>query len=313
MRPVVRIRISIRLSGDRNSYSDSATAVPPTQGANAKISITLFNSGFMPAIFLSRFQTRSNSGQPQVDRSIVKTDIPDHRPNQFFVCRELAVLHRAAKQVAQDAPEILVARIRHEGARVGDHAYESRQQSAVRQRVELPLDAFLLIEKPPAAAKLQFAGNTAILEIANHGRKNVVVVGVGVVNDHPRQLPSLVKTVEICGQGFRLRPVTDRIEARVPAHHLKHASVRISIRAEVQLFGPTSFRVEGPEEKHQKARKSSRLRRRHFLARPGSVEDLFSFALRAGIDEAIIQSVVGESAAALVKVVVALAQGVQEA
>ena len=33
-----------------------------------------------------------------------------------------------------------------------------REQSGVRERVELPLDAVLLIEEPPAAAELDLAG-----------------------------------------------------------------------------------------------------------------------------------------------------------
>ena len=71
----------------------------------------------------------------------------------------LAVLDVAADQVAEHAAEILVARVGHERARVGQHADEAREQAAVGQRVHLPFHAFLLVEEPPAGAELDLAGD----------------------------------------------------------------------------------------------------------------------------------------------------------
>ena len=103
----------------------------------------------------------------------------------------------APEQVAEHAAEVLVPRVGHERARVGQHADEVREQADVRQRVDLPLDAFLLIEKPPAAAELHPAGERSVLEVADHRRQRVVVHRVVVVEDGLRQRALLLELIEI--------------------------------------------------------------------------------------------------------------------
>ena len=60
-----------------------------------------------------------------------------------------------------------MARIRHERARVCDHADESRQQARIRKRLDLPVDAVLLIEEPPCAAVLNLPRRFSILEASD--------------------------------------------------------------------------------------------------------------------------------------------------
>src|SRR6266849_5124782 len=57
--------------------------------------------------------------QPQILLRVGVADIANHWANQGVVVRDFAILDVLANEVAEHAPEILVARIRHEGARVG--------------------------------------------------------------------------------------------------------------------------------------------------------------------------------------------------
>ena len=57
----------------------------------------------------------------------------------------------------------------HETSRVSQHPDEASDQAGVRQGVDLPLHAFLLIEVPPARPKLHLARNSTTLEVTNHG------------------------------------------------------------------------------------------------------------------------------------------------
>src|SRR5262249_53556398 len=96
-------------------------------------------------------------------------DIPNHGADQFFVVRDQALLDVAANEFAQGGAKIFMARIAHKGPRIGDHADEAGQQAEIRERVYLPFHAFLLVEEPPARAVLNFAGDGAVLEVADHG------------------------------------------------------------------------------------------------------------------------------------------------
>ena len=93
------------------------------------------------------------------------------------------VLDIGAKQVAEDAAEVLVARIGEKAAGIGEHADEAAEEAEVGEGVDLPLHGLLLIEEPPAAAELHFAGDGAVLEVAEQGAEGVVVGGIEVVDD----------------------------------------------------------------------------------------------------------------------------------
>src|SRR5262245_21512518 len=53
-------------------------------------------------------------GEPKILAGIAVTNIPNHRSHQHFIVGNLPALHVSPEQVAQDATEIIVARIRHE-------------------------------------------------------------------------------------------------------------------------------------------------------------------------------------------------------
>ncbi len=92
-----------------------------------------------------------------------------------------------------------MAGVGEEGAAVGDHAHELAQQSQVGEGVKLALHAVLGVEVPPGGAELHFAGDAAVLEVAQHGGDQVVVHGVVVVEDCLGQVVVAVEAVEKLG------------------------------------------------------------------------------------------------------------------
>src|SRR5450756_1409950 len=88
-------------------------------------------------------------------RSSAASDVYKRQVGQF------AVFHVATDEIAKGAAEIFVARIRHERARVRDHADEALEQAETGERVRLPLHAFLLVEYPPRRGELDFSGHRA--------------------------------------------------------------------------------------------------------------------------------------------------------
>ena len=141
-----------------------------------------------------------------------------------------------------------MARERHERARVGEHSDKPAEEAVVRKRVELPLDSLFLIEEPPAAAELNFAGRFSVLKAADRGGENKIVDGIVVVDDRFRQRVFLLEQVEIFAQGFGLRPIADVVVAGVGAERLGRAGVYVAQSAEVQLLRPILFGVETAEE-----------------------------------------------------------------
>ena len=54
------------------------------------------------------------------------------------------------------------------------------------KRVQLPLDPFLLIQKPPAAPELNLARRRAVLKAADRRRERKIVDRIVVVDDRAR-------------------------------------------------------------------------------------------------------------------------------
>src|SRR3954447_14274202 len=88
--------------------------------------------------------------EAKVLRSVRVADAAHDAADKLLVVGNEALFNVCAEQVAEHAAEIFVARERHPRARIRDHADEAGEQPGVRQRVELPLDGFLLVEEPPA-------------------------------------------------------------------------------------------------------------------------------------------------------------------
>jgi hypothetical protein len=203
-------------------------------------------------------------------------------------------------------------RIRHERARVRDHADEAREQAGVRQRIQLPFHAFLLIQKPPAAAELYLAGNLAVLKVADHGGEGIIVDGIDVIDDGLRQCVFHLQAVEVCAQRGHLRPIADRIEARCPVRPLAAGACwRCDRRPDAVAWSSLSPRP-APEEQHHVRRELRVLHRAGRLPVARPVEDGGRRRLGAEIRIAAVQPVVGEARAQGVKIVVPPPQRIGE-
>src|SRR2546426_12059336 len=127
-------------------------------------------------------------------------------------------------------------RVGHERTRICHHADETREQAEVRKRVELPLDSFLLIEKPPGGAELNFPWNRPVLKVANQGSKHVIVRRIVVVKNRLRQSLLPVELVQISRQGRGLRKIANGIKARVRPKPAQPPRVVVAQRANMQLL-----------------------------------------------------------------------------
>ena len=65
----------------------------------------------------------------KVAAGVVVRDILDHAREDLHVGRQQTALDIVGEQVAEDATELLVARIREERTAVGKHTYETTQQT----------------------------------------------------------------------------------------------------------------------------------------------------------------------------------------
>lgn len=82
--------------------------------------------------------------QAKILYGVSQANVLDHLANEFLVIRKHACFHLGSEQIAQDSPEIFMAREGHERARVRDHPDKIGQKAAVRQCVDLPLNPFFL-------------------------------------------------------------------------------------------------------------------------------------------------------------------------
>src|SRR5580658_2575374 len=258
-----------------------------------------------------RLRSDGRQGESKILHGIVIADISDHRAYHLLVVGQLSSFHFAAQEVTQDAPKILMARKRHEGTRVRRHAHEARQQSAVRQCIQLPLDTFLLVKKPPGATKLELACQAAVLEVADHGGKNVIVGRVKVIKNHLWQPIFPVQSIQIIGERSGLPPIANRIKSGVPPQPTEHTRIGIAIGAEVQLFCPAFLGVEAAEEQHEKAGELGGFEGCWLAAAAHFLKDLLRLALGTGLGIAEIYTVIGEPASVPVEIVVAFAESLK--
>ena len=97
---------------------------------------------------------------------IIIAYILNHTIQAFLVIRKEPLLHIIAKQIAEQAAEILMTRIRQERTAVGKHSDKTAQQAEYRQCIHLSCHTVKLIIKPPAATKLNLARARTILEVS---------------------------------------------------------------------------------------------------------------------------------------------------
>src|SRR5947209_4623265 len=156
-------RSKIEATESRSARSASARATPTTFApascsASAMAAPRPREAPVTMAVLPSR---RNRSKAPQLQSEIFagieERNVLRQPAEQLAVVGQQASAHVIAEEIAHQAAEILVARVREEAARVGDHADESREQTHVRQRADLRRHAVDLIEEPPRGAVLHLS------------------------------------------------------------------------------------------------------------------------------------------------------------
>src|SRR6478609_8433410 len=93
---------------------------------------------------------------------------------------------------------------------------------------------------------------------------------------------------------------------------VEHAAIGVAIGAQVQLLGPSFFRVKMAKEDHQVARELVCFLPAQGLSAPQPGKGSGRFSLSAGFGITVVQAMIREPAAVLMEVVVPLAQRCQE-
>ena len=98
---------------------------------------------------------RQVSLEVEISLRVIVADVFHHLCDKLhFLGGQLAVFHVLTDEVAQAAAEVFVARVGEERAAVGQHAYETAQQTEYREGVHLAFHAVELVVEPPSAAEL---------------------------------------------------------------------------------------------------------------------------------------------------------------
>ena len=118
----------------------------------------------------------------EVGLCVVVADVGYHLSDEGHLAfGQQSGLHIAANHAAEAAAEVLMAGVGEERAAVGQHAHKAAEQPLQREGIHLALHSIKLVVEPPAASKLDFAWLGALLEVACHGGKHLVVRGIDAV------------------------------------------------------------------------------------------------------------------------------------
>ncbi len=109
---------------------------------------------------------------------VVVGDVFHHSIEALHICWYQAFLNIVAQEVTKQTTEIFMTRIRKERAAVGEHSYETTQQTKHRKGIHLTLHSVELVIEPPTGTKLNLTGTRTILEVTKHGGNNLICAGV---------------------------------------------------------------------------------------------------------------------------------------
>ena len=251
---------------------------------------------------------------------IVVADVLDHLTDEGqFAFWQFAALDVLAKHVAEQAAEVLVARIGEEGAAVGEHSDKAAQQAQHGEGIELLLDAVLLVVEPPSAAELYLALDGTLLEVAYHGANHVEGVGIDGVEDGAWQHVLHLETVEEACHCLGTVPLANAVETGVWSDALHHSCVGIAYHAVVELLGPSVACIHTCQVEQDGCLELLHVVEAdwHGCLAPGSgcehrAEDSLYFRVGVVLGIELAQAVVAKAATESGKIVVALLQGVDE-
>ena len=117
----------------------------------------------------------------------------------------------------------------------------------------------------------------------------------------------MVEAIKVTSERISMGPVADRIEARITAEGLEGTCIGIAIGAKVELFGPSFLGIEMPEKEHEETGKFLNFLIAGLLPAARLIKDRRGFHFRAWIGIALLQPMVGKTAALIVKILVTLA------
>ena len=96
--------------------------------------------------------------------SVLVTHVGDEFLGPLRTIWDATGIDVTAYEIAKNATEVFVTRVGKEGARIGNHAHESTEQSEVGESVHLIAHTAFLIEEPPTGTVLNLSGGDTILE-----------------------------------------------------------------------------------------------------------------------------------------------------
>src|ERR1035438_2418669 len=134
--------------------------------------------------------------KPEILARVRKADVLHHSAHKRHIRGDLAAVHVRSEKVAKHAAEVLMPRVADKAPRIGQHPDEAAQKAQVGQGIDLPFHQILLVEKPPAASKLELARDRAVLEIADHRCEGVIIDRIYIVEDRPGKLVRGIERVQ---------------------------------------------------------------------------------------------------------------------
>ena len=144
----------------------------------------------------TRHINRLSTFHGEVIAGVGEGDIFDHFAEQLLIIRPETFFDFFAEQVAKKPAEVFVPGVGEEAAGIGEHSDEPAQQAHIGQGIHLFGHAVHLVEEPPAGTELHLAGTGAVLEIAEHGGEDFIILGIDTVEDGFAEFILAVETVE---------------------------------------------------------------------------------------------------------------------
>lgn len=115
--------------------------------------------------------------------SVLVTHVGDEFLGPLLTIWDATGIDVTADEIAKNATEVFVTRVGKEGARIGDHAHESTEQSEVGESVHLITHAAFLIEEPPTGTVLNLSRGDTVLEGTNHTGEQGGVGWIDIINN----------------------------------------------------------------------------------------------------------------------------------
>ena len=144
-----------------------------------------------------------------------------------------------AYEVAKNATEVFVTWVGKEGARIGDHAHESTEQTEVGESVHLVAHAAFLIKEPPAGTVLNLSRGDTVLEGTNHTGEQGGVGWIDIINNSFTERVFAGESSKPTNQSRTLAVIANCIATSVGPETVKKSEVWITDWSEVKLSGPT--------------------------------------------------------------------------